>query len=323
MNKQRLGHSDLEITRVGVGAWAMGGGGWKFAWGAQDDNDSISAIHAALEHGVNWIDTAAVYGLGHSEEVVARALQGRTRRPYIFTKAALVWDSKGNISGSLKAASIRREVEASLRRLKVDMIDLYQIHWPDPDQDIEEGWQEVARLKEQGKVRYIGVSNFNVKQMRRAETIAPITSLQPPYSLVAREVESEILPYARSRNIGVIVYSPMYSGLLSGAMTAERIQAMPQDDWRRCNPNFQQPLLARNLRLAESLAEIGGRHGRTAGEVAIAWTLNNPAVTAAIVGMRTPKQVEGVVGAADLVLSAAELVEIREASSAEVPVMRS
>jgi aryl-alcohol dehydrogenase-like predicted oxidoreductase len=323
MNKQRLGYSDLEITRVGIGAWAMGGGGWKFAWGAQDDNDSISAIHAALEHGVNWIDTAAVYGLGHSEEVVARALQGRTRRPYIFTKAALVWDSKGNISGSLKAASIRREVEASLRRLKVDMIDLYQIHWPDPDQDIEEGWQEMARLKEQGKVRYIGVSNFNVKQMQRAERISPVTSLQPPYSLLAREVESGILPYARSRNIGVIVYSPMYSGLLSGAMTADRIQAMPQDDWRRRNPNFQQPLLARNLRLAELLAEIGGRHGRTAGEVAIAWTLNNPAVTAAIVGMRTPKQVEGVVGAADLVLSAAELAEIREASSAEVPVMRS
>lgn len=321
MNKQQLGNSDLYITRVGVGAWAMGGGGWKFGWGAQDDNDSISAIHAALEHGVNWIDTAAVYGLGHSEEVVARALVGRTRRPYIFTKAALVWDSKGNIFGSLKAASIRREVEASLRRLKLDVIDLYQVHWPDPDDDIEEGWAEMARLKEQGKVRYIGVSNFNVQQMQRAQSIAPITSLQPPYSLIARDVEPDILPYARSQDIGVIVYSPMYSGLLSGAMTAERIQSMPQDDWRRGNPNFQQPLLARNLRLAELLREIGARHGRTTGETAIAWTLSNLAVTAAIVGMRTPKQVAGVVGAADLELSAAELVEIEDTASAEASLL--
>jgi aryl-alcohol dehydrogenase-like predicted oxidoreductase len=319
MNKQRLGNSDLHITRVGFGAWAIGGGGWVFGWGAQDDNDSISAIHAALDQGINWIDTAAVYGLGHSEEVVARALKGRSSRPYVFTKAALVWDAQGNISGSLTAASIRREVEASLRRLKLDVIDLYQIHWPDPNNDIEEGWAEMARLKEQGKVRYIGVSNFNVQQMQRAQSIAPITSLQPPYSLIAREVEPEILPYARSQDIGVIVYSPMYSGLLSGTMTAERIQAMPQDDWRRRNPNFQQPLLKANLRLAELLGKIGARHGRTAGETAIAWTLSNAAVTAAIVGMRTPKQVAGIVGATDLVLSAAELDEIEAAASVQAP----
>jgi aryl-alcohol dehydrogenase-like predicted oxidoreductase len=298
----------------------MGGGGWKFAWGPQNDNDSIAAIHAALDHGVNWIDTAAVYGLGHSEEVVAHALKGRSHRPFVFTKAERVWDRQGNIRGSLKAASIREEVEASLRRLKIDFIDLYQIHWPEPDEDIEEGWQEMARLKEEGKVRYIGVSNFSVEQMKRAAHIAPITSLQPPYSLLARDVENEILPYARRNNIGVIVYSPMYSGLLSGAMTRERIEALPPDDWRSRNPNFQPPLLERNLALASLLAEIGEEHGRTAGEVAIAWTLKNPAVTAAIVGMRTPEQVHGVVGAADLTLSPEEVAEIEAAVSTELPI---
>jgi aryl-alcohol dehydrogenase-like predicted oxidoreductase len=220
----------------------------------------------------------------------------------------------------LKAASIREEVEASLRRLQIDFIDLYQIHWPEPDEDIEEGWQEMARLKEEGKVRYIGVSNFSVEQMERAAHIAPITSLQPPYSLLARDVENEILPYARRNNIGVIVYSPMYSGLLSGAMTRERIEALPPDDWRSRNPNFQPPLLERNLALASLLAEIGEEHGRTAGEVAIAWTLKNPAVTAAIVGMRTPEQVHGVVGAADLTLSPEEVAEIEAAVSTELPI---
>lgn len=320
MNTRRLGNSDLQLTRVGIGAWAMGGGGWKFAWGPQDDNDSIAAIRAVLDRGVNWIDTAAVYGLGHSEEVVARALKGRTDRPFVFTKAERVWDSDGNISGCLKKGSIRREVEASLRRLRVDVIDLYQVHWPEPDEDIEEGWQEMARLKREGKVRYIGVSNFSVDQMKRAEAIAPITSLQPPYSLLARNVENDILPYALFRNIGVIVYSPMYSGLLSGAMTRERIKNLPEDDWRVRNPNFQPPLLSRNLRLAKLLAEIGEGHGRTAGEVAIAWTLTNPAVTAAIVGMRTAQQVQGVVGAADLVLSVNELQEINTAMALELPI---
>jgi len=320
MNTRRLGNSDLQITRVGIGAWAMGGGGWKFAWGPQDDNDSIAAIHAALDRGVNWIDTAAVYGLGHSEAVVARALKERNNRPFIFTKAERVWDNKGNISGRLKAESIRREIEASLRRLQVDVIDLYQIHWPEPDADIEEGWQEMARLKQEGKVRYIGVSNFSVDQMKRAEAIAPITSLQPPYSLLAREVENEILPYALFRNIGVIVYSPMYSGLLSGAMTRERIKALPADDWRSRNPNFQPPLLTRNLRLVKLLAEIGADYRSTAGEVAIAWTLTNPAVTAAIVGMRTPQQVQGVAGAADLVLRESDLREINTTMALELAI---
>jgi aryl-alcohol dehydrogenase-like predicted oxidoreductase len=310
MNKRQLGNSDMYITRVGLGAWAMGGGGWQWSWGPQQDKDSMAAIQQALDHGVNWIDTAAVYGLGHSEEVVGRALSQRKERPFIFTKCGRVWPFDGIISGSLKASSIRRECEASLRRLKVDVIDLYQIHWPDPDADIEEGWTEMARLKEEGKVRYIGVSNFDVKQMRRAQRIAPITSLQPPYSLLAREVENSILPFVANNNIGVIVYSPMYSGLLAGAMTRERIANLASDDWRRKNPNFNEPLLSRNLELVELLREIGARHNRSAGEVAIAWTLTNPAVTAAIVGMRSAEQADGVVGAADFRLSSDELGDL-------------
>lgn len=317
MEKRKLGDSDLEITPIGLGAWAMGGGGWEFGWGPQDDRDSIAAIHEGLDQGINWIDTAAAYGLGHSEEVVARALAGRSVRPYVFTKCALVWNDSGKIGNSLKAASIRHECEASLRRLRLDVIDLYQIHWPIPDEDIEEGWTELARLKEEGKVRYIGVSNFNVQQMRRALKIAPITSLQPPYSLLAREVEDEILPFAGKNNIGVIVYSPMYSGLLSGKMTRARISQLPADDWRRGNRNFQEPLLCHNLRLVELLREIGLRHGLTAGEVAIAWTLNNPYVTGAIVGVRSAEQVRGIVGSGTFRLGERELKEIAQAQMAE------
>ena len=317
MQQRKLGNSDLDITRIGVGAWAIGGGGWDFAWGAQDDAQSVRAIQAALDAGINWIDTAAVYGLGHSEEVVARAIKGRTARPYIFTKCSMVWGADRAISRSLKAASIARECEASLRRLHVDVIDLYQIHWPNPDADIEEGWMELARLKEQGKVRWIGVSNFDADQMKRAAAIAPITSLQPPYSLLRRDIEASTLPYTAQQGIGVIVYSPMASGLLSGAMTRARIAAMPADDWRGRHPNFQEPLLSRNLRIACLLREIGGRHGRSAGEVAISWTLRHPAVTAAIVGVRTPEQVGGVIGAADLVLSHAEASEIEGALKLE------
>jgi aryl-alcohol dehydrogenase-like predicted oxidoreductase len=317
MEKRKLGNSDIEITRIGVGAWAIGGGSWEYAWGAQDDIESIRAIHAGLDAGINWIDTAAVYGLGHSEEVVARALRGRSQRPYVFTKCSMVWGADRAIAHSLKAASIARECEASLRRLNVDTIDLYQIHWPNPDPDIEEGWMELARLKEQGKVRWIGVSNFDAEQMKRAAAIAPITSLQPPYSILRRDIEPSILPYAAQQGIGVIVYSPMASGLLSGAMTRERIAAMPPDDWRGRHPNFREPLLSRNLRIACLLREIGGRHGRSAGEVAIAWTLKHPAVTAAIVGVRTPQQVPGVIGAADLDLAAREVTEIEEALKLE------
>ncbi|HEX4596022.1 MAG TPA: aldo/keto reductase [Bryobacteraceae bacterium] len=317
MRKKRLGNSDLEITPLGIGAWAMGGGGWAFAWGPQDDQHSIAAIHAALDRGINWIDTAAVYGLGHSEEVVARALEGRSPKPYVFTKCERIWNERGEISKSLKESSIRQELEASLRRLKVDAIDLYQIHWPEPDEQIEEGWTALAKLKQEGKVRHIGVSNFNAGQMKRAQAIAPITSLQPPYSLISPEIEDSILPYAQANNIGVIVYSPMKSGLLSGAMTRERVAAFPQDDFRRRVPNFQEPLLSRNLELAELLRSIAKRHGRTTGEVAIAWTLRHPAVTAAIVGMRSPQQVDGVIGAAEFRLSPEELTEIDKFRQAE------
>jgi aryl-alcohol dehydrogenase-like predicted oxidoreductase len=322
LETKRLGNSDLFITPIGIGAWAMGGSGWTWSWGPQNDHESIAAIHDALDRGINWIDTAAVYGLGHSEEVVRQALQGRSDRPYVFTKCERTWDEKKKIGGTLKAESIRRECEASLRRLGVDVIDLYQIHWPEPDEDIEEGWTEMARLKEAGKVRHIGVSNFNVAQMKRAATIAPITSLQPPYSMLARGVEEMILPYAAANNIGVIVYSPMYSGLLSGGMTRERIAAMAEEDWRLKNPNFREPLLSKNLRLVELLREIGARHGRTAGEVAIAWTLQNPAVTAAIVGMRNPQQVAGVAGAGKFRLSFREFEEIQEALQQELAISK-
>ena len=318
MRTKQLGNSDLKISSIGIGAWAMGGGGWQWSWGPQRDDESIAAIHEALDGGVNWIDTAAVYGLGHSEEVVARALKSWPYKPYIFTKAERIWDEEGNISGSLKAASIRRELENSLLRLQVDVIDLYQIHWPDPDEDIEEGWGEMLRLQKEGKVRYVGVSNFNVEQMKRALAIGPITSLQPPYSLIARDAEKTILPFAKDNDIGVIVYSPMYSGLLTGAMTRARIDSLAKDDWRRQDGNFQEPRLSHNLRLAQLLRDIGSRHSASAGEVAIAWTLTNPAVTAAIVGMRNPKQVQGVLGASDLALTNAELEEIELAWNQEL-----
>ena len=300
----------MELTPIGVGAWAMGGGGWQFAWGPQDDRESVEAIHTALDGGVNWIDTAAVYGLGHSEEVVARALEGRSNRPYVFTKCERIWGEDRLIAKSLKADSIRRECEASLRRLKVDAIDLYQIHWPEPDEDIEEGWSTLAKLKEEGKVRWIGVSNFNAKQLERARKIAPITSLQPPYSAISPEVDNEILPYCLRYNIGIIVYSPMKSGLLTGTMTRERIAAFPDDDFRKRAPAFQEPHLSRNLELADIMRRIGQRHGVSAGVVAIAWTLRNTAVTAAIVGMRSAKQAKGVLPGVQFRLSDEEFSEI-------------
>jgi len=310
MQKKRLGNSDMELTSIGVGAWAMGGGGWAFAWGPQDDDQSVAAIHTALDGGVNWIDTAAVYGLGHSEEVVARALEGRSNRPYVFTKCERIWNEKREIQKSLKADSIRRECEASLRRLKVDAIDLYQIHWPEPDEDIEEGWGAMAKLKQEGKVRWIGVSNFNKAQMERCRRIAPITSLQPPYSAVSPEVEVEALPYCLEHEIGVIVYSPMKSGLLTGAMTRERVAGFPEDDFRKRALAFQEPNLTKNLALADEMKEIGARHGRSAGEVAIAWTLRHPAVTAAIVGMRSAEQARGVLGALEFRLTDNEAAEL-------------
>jgi aryl-alcohol dehydrogenase-like predicted oxidoreductase len=311
MQTRQLGNSDLHITPLGVGAWAMGGAGWAFSWSHQDDDASISAIHAALDAGMNWIDTAAVYGLGHSEEVVAKALKGRANRPYVFTKCARIWDENRQIGKSLKADSVRRELEASLRRLQVDVIDLYQIHWPEPDEEVEEGWATLARLKEEGKVRWIGVSNFSLDQLKRAQAIFPITSLQPPYSLIRREVEESVLPYCAEHNIGVIAYSPMGSGLLTGSMTRERLASLPEDDWRRRGPQFQEPLVTRNLKIVGKLKEIASRHNRSAGEAAIAWVLRNSVVTGAIVGVRNREQVAGVIGAMDFRLSDAEIDEIK------------
>jgi aryl-alcohol dehydrogenase-like predicted oxidoreductase len=301
MKTRKLGNSDLTITPMGFGAWAIGGGGWAFGWGPQDDADSIATIHEALDCGINWIDTAAVYGLGHSEEVVAKALAGLPagRRPYVFTKCARVWDEHRQIGKSLKAESIRRECEASLRRLKVETIDLYQIHWPEPPDDIEEGWETLQELKAAGKVRWCGVSNFSAAQMEQISRHGPITSLQPPYSMLRREIETDALPYCQAHDIGVIVYSPMQSGLLTGAWTKERLAALPADDWRReKNKQFQEPLFSRNLRLVEVLRGIGTRHGKSPGEVAIAWTLRHPAVTAAIVGARKPGQLRQLSAAA-------------------------
>jgi aryl-alcohol dehydrogenase-like predicted oxidoreductase len=309
---RQLGNSDMQITPLGFGTWAIGGGGWSFGWGPQDDKESIEAINRAIDLGMNWIDTAAVYGLGHAEEVVAQALKGRSDKPYIFTKCSLVWDDRRNIGNNMKADSVRREVEDSLRRLKIDVIDLYQIHWPNPDAQIEEGWTTLAELKEEGKVRHIGVSNFNVQQMQRAQSIAPITSLQPPYSLIKRGVEGDILDYCHANNIGVIVYAPMQSGLLTGKMTPERVANMPEDDWRRSSKDFQEPRLSRNLKLVDLLTDIGGRHGRSPGEVAIAWTLRHPAVTGAIVGGRNAGQVDGIIGAMEFRLSEDEIAEIEE-----------
>ncbi len=310
METRQLGNSNLQITPLGFGAWALGGSGWRFSWGHQDDNDSIAAIHRAIEVGINWIDTAAVYGLGHSEEVVAKALKGMSQKPYIFTKGTRTWDEQGNIQSSLKADSLRRELENSLRRLQVETIDLYQLHWPNPEEDIEEGWSTLAQFQKEGKVRAIGVSNFSVAQLKRAQAIAPIASLQPPYSLLRREVEAEILPYCQQNNIGVIVYSPMASGLLSGQMTAERIAALPKDDWRRNGAEFQQPRLSRNLKLVDLLSYFGDSYGVTAGEIAIAWTLHNPAVTGAIVGLRRPDQLEGIISAADIRLAPDEIAKL-------------
>lgn len=311
MRTRQFGRTDMQITPIGLGAWAMGGGNWEYSWGPQDDNTSINTIKHALALGINWIDTAAVYGLGHSEEVVGKAIKGR-ERPYIFTKCSRVWDERGRISGSLKAYSIRRELEASLRRLQVDYVDLYQIHWPDPEEDIEEGWSTLVRLKEEGKTRHIGVSNFNVEQLQRIERIAPVETLQPPYSLIRREAEREILPYCQEHNIGVIVYSPMMSGLLSGTMTRERIQKLPEDDWRKRDDEFQEPRLSRNLALQELLSNIAYPHNVSAGVVAVAWTLENPAVSGAIVGARNPHQIEELIPAAEFRLSESEMKQINQ-----------
>jgi aryl-alcohol dehydrogenase-like predicted oxidoreductase len=306
----QLGTTGLEITRVGFGAWAIGGGNWEFGWGPQEDDESIATIHHALGRGVNWIDTAAAYGFGRSERVVGRALEGLAERPYVFTKASLLEGPDRRVIHSLRRDSILREAEASLERLGVDAIDLYQIHRPIPETDIEEGWAALAELKEQGLVRHIGVSNFDVDQLRRISSIAPVETLQPQYSLVERDVEGELLPFAEREGIGVIVYSPMGSGLLTGRMTRERVESLPDDDWRKRDPRFQEPQLTRHLALVDRLRAVADRHGSTPGAAAVAWTLRNPAVDGAIVGFRRPDQVDPILAAAGLELSAAESTQL-------------
>lgn len=309
-----LGSTGLEITRVGFGAWAIGGGGWEFGWGPQADDESIAAIHRALDLGVNWIDTAAAYGFGRSEQIVGRALKGLGERPYVFTKSSLLDDGTRHVRHVLKRDSILREAEGSLRRLGVDAIDLYQIHWPIPGEDIEEGWAAMAELKERGLVRHIGVSNFSAGQLRRIQSIAPVETIQPPYSLIDRAAETEILPLAEREGIGVIVYSPMGSGLLTGGFTRERIAAMPADDWRKTDPRFTEPQLSRHLALAARLQAMADRHGVTPGAVAVAWTLRNPAVDGAITGFRRPAQVDPILTAADLELTSQDMTEIESAN---------
>jgi len=308
-----LGKTDMRITPIGFGAWAIGGADWKFGWGAQDDERSVAAIHRALERGINWIDTAAAYGFGHSEDVVARALAGMHDRPYVFTKCGLVpsGEGDGGTREDISRESIRRECEASLRRLRVEAIDLYQIHWPtDRLEDIAEGWAAMAQLVRDGKVRYVGVSNFNIEELERAAGIRAVDTLQPPYSLVKRDAETELFPYCREHEIGVIVYSPMQSGLLSGAMTKERAATLPANDWRSRAPEFKDPRLSQNLALVERLRTVGARHGKSPGEVAIAWTLRDPVVSGAIVGARSPEQIDGIMGAADFRLDAAEVAAL-------------
>jgi aryl-alcohol dehydrogenase-like predicted oxidoreductase len=312
LKTRELGTTGLDITQVGLGAWAIGGGGWEFGWGPQDDDESIAAIERALELGVNWIDTAAAYGFGRSEQVVGRALEGvpADERPYVFTKASLLEGQGRRVVHSLKRDSVMREAHASLERLGVDAIDVYQIHWPIPETDIEEGWAALAELKQQGVVRHIGVSNFDVEQLERIAGIGPVETLQPQYSLIAREAEREILPYAEREGIGVIVYSPMGSGMLSGGMTRERIEHLPEDDWRKHDPRFREPQLSRHLALVERLENVAGRHGVGAGAAAVAWTLRNPAVDGAIVGFRRPDQVDAIIAAANLELSDDDVAEI-------------
>ncbi len=305
-----LGSTGLDITRVGFGAWAIGGGDWKFGWGPQEDEESIAAIHRALELGVNWIDTAAAYGFGRSEEVVGRALEGIRERPLVFTKCALLEGPGREVLHSLERDSIHREAEASLARLGVDAIDLYQIHWPVPAQDVEEGWSAMSELKEQGLVRHIGVSNFSAEQIRRISSIAPVETLQPPYSLIERGVETDILPFAASEGIGVIVYSPMGSGLLTGKMTRERVASLPANDWRHDDERFREPKLTEHLAAAERVRAVAEHLGVSPGAVAIAWALHNPAVHGAIVGLRRAEQVDELLDGAALDLDEQDVAEL-------------
>jgi aryl-alcohol dehydrogenase-like predicted oxidoreductase len=307
MKTKKLGWTELELTTIGLGTWAIGGGGWAYAWGPQDDQASIQAIHRALDLGINWIDTAAAYGLGHAEEIVGQAVAGLRQRPFIATKCGRSWNDKGQLVPLLKRKVILAEVEASLRRLKLDVIDLYQVHWPEPDADIEEAWTAIAECVKAGKIRYAGVSNFSVAQLQRVQPIHPVASLQPPYSMLARRAEQELLPYCAAQRIGVVAYSPMQKGLLTGKITRDRVRQLPPDDHRRRDSEFQEPLLSANLQLVEDLQSLASKHGRTVAQLAIAWVLRRPEVTSAIVGARHPSQVEEIVGAADWTLPQREI----------------
>jgi len=311
MKTRRLGRTELHLTTVGLGTWAIGGPGWKFGWGPQDDDLSVRTIHEAVDLGVNWIDTAAVYGLGHCEEVLGQALRElKGRRPVISTKCERCWEADGTVVPRLKRASVIKEIDDSLRRLGVDVIDMYQIHWPQPDEDIEEGWSAVADLVKAGKVRHAGVSNFSVAQLKRIQPIRPVDFLQPPYSMIARGFEQELMPYCATHGIGVIAYSPMQKGLLTGKVTREWAAALPADDHRRADPQFSEPLLSKNIALNDGLTRIASRLGVSVGEVAIAWVLRQPAVTSAIVGARRPGQLRGTAGGGSLELDEATRTEI-------------
>jgi aryl-alcohol dehydrogenase-like predicted oxidoreductase len=310
MQTRTLGCSDLLLSTVGFGTWAAGGPNWKAGWGPQEDSDSIAAIRRALDLGVNWIDTAAVYGLGHSEVVTGQALKGLSKRPLIATKCGRVQDASGNLTGDLKRASVLKECDASLKRLGIDCIDLYQMHWPEPDADIEEGWSAMAELVKAGKVRWLGASNFNVAQLKRAQKIHPVASLQPPYSMLRRDIEAEILPYCESQNIGILCYSPMQTGLLTGTFSKERLAALPANDWRHNSPRFKEPQLSQSLAKVDELKKVAARLNISMGQLAIAWVLRKPIVTSAIVGARRPQQIEETAPGGDVVLNAAALKEI-------------
>ena len=313
MQKRKLGYSELYLTTIGLGTWAMGGGDWKFGWGPQDDMASVKAIHAALDQGINWIDTAAIYGHGHAEVVVGRAIKGIRNEVIIATKCGRVWEGDSReIGKSLRADSIRREVEASLKRLAIEVIDLYQIHWPEPDEEIEEGWGTVADLVKEGKIRYGGVSNFSLEQLKRAQAIHPITSLQPPYSMFRREIEEEIMAYCGSNQIGIIAYSPMQAGLLTGKFTKERAAGLPESDWRSRHPFFMEPQLSVNLQTIDQLRKIANEKKISLSQLSLAWVLRNKEVTSAIVGARNPQQIEETAKAGELSLTKGEIEGIEE-----------
>lgn len=310
MRTRTLGYTGERLTTIGFGTWAIGGGGWQFGWGPQDDVDSEAAIHRALDLGINWIDTARVYGLGHAETIVGRVLAERSEDVFVATKCGRVWKDDGTIYGRLTAESVREECESSLRRLGVDVIDLYQIHWPDPDEQIEEGWAAIAGLIEEGKVRYGGVSNFNVHQVERARKIHPVASLQPPYSMLRREVEAALLPYCAEHGIGVIAYSPMMAGLLTGKFVDLRVDDLPTDDWRRRSPFFREPEFSASVALVERLRAIARRNDCTVSQLAIAWVLRRTEVTSAIVGARRPSQIEETVRAGEIDLPEEDVREV-------------